>query len=143
MRAVPALILTGVGLLALSKLATLNTVQLLDLELADFTVDLSGIKVKMLATNQTSNPVTIDNLVGDVYLNDVLSGRIGPFTAVTIPAKGDALLNIRVDINPAVILIEAISIFNGSAGISATLKLVGTITADGIDIPFTTIRKLV
>jgi hypothetical protein len=142
MKLVPALLLTGVGLFAIAKAATLNTVQALNLTLADFEIDLSGIKVGVIAENRTSNDVTINKLTGDIFLNDHLAGEIGPFAPMPIPGNSNVLLPVTIDINPAVILIQAISIFNGSAGVAAVLKMVGVLTADAIDIPFTVTRKL-
>lgn len=143
MKVIPALVLTGIGLFAISKAATLHTLNTISLSLNTFKVDWNGVHLSVLATNPTSNPVLINNITGQVWLNDQVVGQIGPFTSQVVPGSAtSAPIHVDVIINAAVILLEAISIYNGSAGQSATMKVVGTLTADSLDIPYTITCKL-
>jgi hypothetical protein len=143
MKLIPALVLTGIGLFAVSKAATLHTLNTISLSLNSFKIDWNGIHLSVLATNRTSNPVVINNLTGQVWLNEQVVGQIGPFTAQAIPGSAtSAPVPVNVILNAAVIILEAISIYNGSAGQSATMKVVGTLTADNLDIPYTITCKL-
>jgi len=143
MKAGAALLLTGLGLFAISKVASLHTLASLDLSLNDFKIDWNGVHLSVLATNPTSNAVNINNLKGTVYLNEQVVGQLGPFTGQLIPANAtSAPVPVTVILNAAVIILEAISIYNGSAGQQAVMKMVGVITADNTDIPYTISCKL-
>jgi hypothetical protein len=143
MKAGAALLLTGIGLFAISKAASLHTLASLNLSLNGFKIDWNGVHLSVLATNPTTNSVTINNLKGTVYLNEQVMGQIGPFTGQVIPASAtSAPVPVTVILNAAVIILEAISIFNGSAGQQAIMKVVGVVTADYTDISFTISCKL-
>lgn len=137
------LIVAGLAFLAIKKIGTLATLQALDLELAGFSIDLAGVHARMKATNMTDNALSLEELTGDVYLNDMLIGQLGAFTPVVVPARGNGLVELNVVINPAVVLLEIISIFRGATGKAITMTVKGHIIADSTDIPFTMIRKLV
>lgn len=143
MKALPALILTGLGLYVVSKASALNTLNKLSLSLNTFKIDWNGVNLTVQAQNPTSNSIVINNLTGQVYLNEQVVGQIGPFTPQAIPANAtSAPVPVSVLLNPAVVLLEAISTYNGSSGQSAVMKVVGTVTADNIAVPFTISCKL-
>jgi LEA14-like dessication related protein len=142
MKAGTAIALTGLGIFALSKLATARVAASLHLILANFKIDLSGITVNILAQNPTSGSFTFYSMAGDVYLNDSIVGNIGSFTATTIAANAETTLPVLIRLSPTAILIQLTSLFNGTTGNPLTMRVTGTANVDDTAIPFDLSCKL-
>ncbi len=134
--AVIALIVTGV--FVISSISAAGTADRLDYVIDD--VKFRIVSVWHLTTsiviniqNPTSNTLTVNSLVGDVYVNGDYLGNVSSFTKTEIVGNNQTPYTVALDSNIFSLSTELQSLISNFHGL--TLQLKGTINAQGLTIP--------
>lgn len=102
-------------------------------QLAGF--DLKKLALQINLINPTNTPINFSAYVAELFVNNKSAGILDYRNATTLPGGGSQIISIPIRINPLA-TITMIPLLRSGALKNAKLRLAGTLTAEGIAIPF-------
>jgi LEA14-like dessication related protein len=93
------------------------------------------VYVDLIVQNTNNVSFTINSLSGSVLTDSSNIGNISNFTPVLVPGNSQGVIPLTLVLQPIGIVSEIISIITGGVG-SKTLRIKGTVNANGIQSPF-------
>jgi len=96
------------------------------------------VEISIAIQNTTPASFSINAIIGTVYLNGSKIGDVSNFTAVTVTGVGETIYPIKVRVGLLGVadqVNDIIDIINGSRGIAANLRFVGSVNVANIPYP--------
>jgi LEA14-like dessication related protein len=135
--------ITGVSAVVLCLICKELAIKRLCYSILGYKLKSSLLNIAFLISNPGARPFLQKSFFGNVYVNDLLIGSVSDCQAMELRACSSTPVAFQVSLDACRSKRDAIKILDGTAGISAVVRVRGNVVVDGMEVPVNLSYKVI